>query len=298
MLKDVPDSATRTAEGGSNKDSLGLELKRGMAIVARAFDVWWASRNDFPDMDIVTTLHSSMEFDVGLQLTLMDSAREAVVDPHHSPSTLPPYVPQDIMRPACSLGYIVGMAMDDMANDGNAKGTDLTETFARISTEAAEAQGRPNHTDIADILVWKASCPHYNVQIKSGPLANALASEFGLDLSKGDAVASAELREGSRWQRENAMGIGDVFDADELALLTEEARKREAAAPNPPDSSAAAAAAAAPASSPASLAAANRNDVQWPLPMTNGGVQPTTGGNPRKKKSKKKKKKKNGARGA
>ncbi|CBN78172.1 hypothetical protein Esi_0103_0001 [Ectocarpus siliculosus] len=282
MLKDVPDSATRTAEGGSNKDSLGLELKRGVAIVARAFDVWWASRNDFPDMDIVTTLHSSM--DVGLQLTLMDSAREALVDPHHSPSTLPPYVPQDIMRPACSQGYIVGMAMDDMANDGNAKRTDLTETFARISTEAAEAQGRPNHTDITDILVWKASCPHYNVQVKSGPLANALASEFGLDLSKGDAVASAELREGSRWQRENAMGIGDVFDADELALLTEVARKREAAAPNPPDSSA-----AAPASSPASLAAANRNDVQWPLP--------TTGGNPRKKNSKKKRKK-NGASGA
>ncbi|CAM9985199.1 unnamed protein product [Ectocarpus sp. 12 AP-2014] len=155
MLKDVPDSATGTAGGGSNDDPLGPQLKRGMAIVARAFDVSWANRNDFPDMDIVTTLHTSMEFDVGLQLTLMDSAREAVVGPHHSPYTLPPNVPQDIMRPACSPGYIVGMAMDDMANDGNANRTDLTETFARIATEAAEPQGRPNHTDIADMLVGR-----------------------------------------------------------------------------------------------------------------------------------------------
>ncbi|CAM9349193.1 unnamed protein product [Ectocarpus sp. 13 AM-2016] len=151
-----------------------------MAIVARAFDVWWANRIDTLDMDIVTTLHTSMEVDVGLQLTVK-VAREAVVGPHRSPSTLPPYVPQEIMRPACSLGYIVGMAMDDMANDGNANRTDLTETFARIATEAAEAQGRPNHTDITDMLVWKASCPHYNVQVTSGALANALASEFRLD---------------------------------------------------------------------------------------------------------------------
>ncbi|CAN0158267.1 unnamed protein product, partial [Ectocarpus sp. 8 AP-2014] len=271
MLKDVPGLATGTVEGGCNEDSLGLHLKWRMAIVARAVDVWWASRTDFPDMDIVATLHQSMEFDIGLQRFLMDSAREAVGDPYHSPSTLPPYVPQDIMRPACSLGYIAGMAMDDMGNNGHANRTDLTDTYASIATEAAEAQGRPNHTNIAGMLVWKASCPHYDVQVESGALANALASEFGLDLSKGDVVASAELREGSRWQRENAMGVDGAIDPDELALLTAEARKasREAAAWNPQDRTAAA---AAPASSPASLAAANRNDAQRPLPGTNGDV--------------------------
>lgn len=102
---------------------------------------------------------------------------------------------------------------------------DLTDTYASIATEAAEAQGRPTHTSIAGMLVWKASCPHYNVHVQSGALANALASTFGLDLSEGDAVASAELREGSRWQRENAMGIDGAIDPDELALLIAEARK-------------------------------------------------------------------------
>ncbi|CBJ28456.1 hypothetical protein Esi_0106_0035 [Ectocarpus siliculosus] len=292
ILSDVRGLATGTVEGGCNEDSLGLHLKRGLAIVARAFDVSWANRNGFPNMDIVATLHQSMEFDVGLQLTLMKSARDAVEDAHHPPSTLPPYVPQDIMRPACSLGYIVGMAMEDMGNNGHANRTDLTDTYASIATEAAEAQGRPNHTSIAGMLVWKASCPHYNVNVQSGALANALASTFGLDLSEGDAVASAELREGSRWQRENAMGIGGAIDPDELELLMAEARKVEAATSNPQDSSAAAAA-AAPASSPASLAAANRNDAQRPLPGTNDGVhassEPWKTSERRRRKKKKKK---------
>ncbi|CAM9464189.1 unnamed protein product, partial [Ectocarpus sp. 13 AM-2016] len=287
ILQDVRGLATETVEGGCNEGSLGLQLKRGMAIVARAFDVSWANRNGFPDMDVVATLHQSMEFDVGLQLTLMKSARDAVGDPHHPPSTLPPYVPHDIMRPACSLGYIVGMEMDDMGKNGHANRTDLTDTYACISTEAAEAHGRPNHTSIAGMLVWKASCPHYNVHVQSGALANALASTFGLDLSGGDAVASAELREGSRWQRENAMSIDGAIDPDELAQLLAEARKVEAAASNPQDSSAAA---AAPASSLASVAAANRNDEQRPLPRTNGSINASS--EPWKTSERKRKKKK------
>ncbi|CAM9562694.1 unnamed protein product, partial [Ectocarpus sp. 4 AP-2014] len=292
ILQDVRGLATGTVEGGCNEDSLGLQLKRGMAIVARAFDVSWANRNGFPDMDVVATLHQSMEFDTGLQLTLIKSARDAVGDPHHPPSTLPPYVPQDIMRPACSLGYIVGMAMDDMGNNGHANRTDLTDTYASIATEAAEAQGRPNHSSITGMLVWKASCPHYNVHVQSGALANALASTFGLDLSEGDAVASAELREGSRWQRENAMGIAGAIDPDELALLITEARTMEADASNPQGSSAAA---AAPASSPASVAAANRSDAQWRLPGTNGDVHASSEPWTTRERKRKKKKKKNGA---
>ncbi|CAM9166086.1 unnamed protein product [Ectocarpus sp. 4 AP-2014] len=94
-------------------------------------------------MDIVATLHQSMEFDIGLQLIQMDSAREAVGNPYHSPSTLPPHVPQDIMRPACSLGYIAGMGMNEMGNNGHSKRTDLTGTFARITNEDAEGPGSP-----------------------------------------------------------------------------------------------------------------------------------------------------------
>ncbi|CAN0068991.1 unnamed protein product, partial [Ectocarpus fasciculatus] len=258
MLKRAPVSADRD----SNNDLSQLRLKRGIAIVARSFDVWWANRNGYPDMGAVSTLHRSMDFNVGLELTLARSASEAVGDHPHSPSTLPTYVPQDTMRPACSLGYIVGMAMEDMDNDGRANRTDLTDVFTSIATEAAQAQGRRHHTNIAGMLVWKASCPHYNVLIQPGALANALASKFGLDLSEGDAIASAELRNGSRWQQENAMGIEGAIDPEELAQLYQQQREMEAkAAASKPQETATA---AAPASSPSSFAASNLNDEQWP----------------------------------
>ncbi|CAM9917745.1 unnamed protein product [Ectocarpus fasciculatus] len=266
MLKRAPVSADRD----SNNDLSQLRLKRGIAIVARSFDVWWANRNGYPDMGAVSTLHRSMDFYVGLELTLARSASEAVGDHPHSPSTLPTYVPQDTMRPACSLGYIVGMAMEDMDNDGRANRTDLTDVFTSIATEAAQAQGRRHHTNIAGILVWKASCPHYNVLIQPGALANALASKFGLDLSEGDAIASAELRNGSRWQQENAMGIEGAIDPEERAQLYQQQREvTKAAASNPQETDAA----AAPASSPSSFAASNLNNEQWPQPGKGSGDQ-------------------------
>ncbi|CAM9605584.1 unnamed protein product [Ectocarpus fasciculatus] len=208
---------------------------------------------------MVSTLHRSMDFDVGLELTLARSASEAVGDHPHSPSTLPTYAPRDIMRPACSLGYIVGMAVDDMDNDGWTNRTDLTDIYASIATEAAQAQGRRHHTNIAGMLVWKASWPHYNVLIQPGALANALASNFGLDLSQGDAIASAALRNGSRWQQENAMGIEGAIDPEELAHLYQQEPEMDAKAAASKPQETAAAAAAAPASSPSSLAASNLN---------------------------------------
>lgn len=71
VLKDAPGSATGSAEHGINREEpLGLQLKRGIAIVARAFDVWWANRNDFADM--VRRVHQA---DLGLQIGLVAPAR-------------------------------------------------------------------------------------------------------------------------------------------------------------------------------------------------------------------------------
>ncbi|CAB1108478.1 unnamed protein product [Ectocarpus sp. CCAP 1310/34] len=214
MLKKVPGLATTPAAGGTNEEAMGLQLKRGIAIVARAFDVWWASRNEFSEMHIVATLHRSMEFDVGLQIAMNNSAREAGGEPHHSSSASSSMAAPDMMRPACSLGYIIGMAMENIDTDRNVNRTDLMEIFDG-DAEAA----RVNHIHIDGMDVWKDSCPHYNVRVKAGPLANALAVEYGLDLGKGDAVALSWLEKGHRWQEENSVGIGDFVSSEELKEL-------------------------------------------------------------------------------
>ncbi|CBN74865.1 hypothetical protein Esi_0056_0033 [Ectocarpus siliculosus] len=253
MLKKVPGSATTPAAGGTNEETMGLQLKRGIAIVARAFDVWWASRNEFSEMHIVATLHRSMEFDVGLQIATNNSAREAGGEPHPSSSASSSTAAPDTMRPACSLGYIVGMAMESIDTDRNVNRTDLMNIFDGVA-EAA----RVDHIHIDGMDVWKDSCPHYNVRVKAGPLANALAVEYGLDLGEGDAVAFSWLEKGHRWQEENSIGIGDFIRSEELKELEKLERERDAnKAENQPTSGAAAAAAPSPAS--------NGNTARWPL---------------------------------
>ncbi|CAB1121187.1 unnamed protein product [Ectocarpus sp. CCAP 1310/34] len=267
MLKTVPGLATTPAAGGTNEEAMGLQLKRGIATVARAFDVWWASRNEFSEMvracrgsnkqstlaclrfisqqwrsfhhhqllrrpisfqpnssqHIVATLHRSMEFDVGLQIAMNNSAREAGGEPHHSSSASSSMAAPDMMRPACSLGYIIGMAMENIDTDRNANRTDLMEIFDG-DAEAA----RVNHIHIHGMDVWKVSCPHYNVRVKADPLANALAVEYGLDLGKGDAVALSWLEKSHRWQEENYVGIGDFVSSEELKELEKLERERDA----------------------------------------------------------------------
>ncbi|CAN0302778.1 unnamed protein product, partial [Ectocarpus sp. 13 AM-2016] len=97
-----------------------------------------------------------------------------------------------------------------------------------------------------------------NVRVKAGPLANALAVEYGLDLGEGDAVALSWLEKGHRWQEENSIGIGDFISSEELKELEKLEREREAnKAANQPTSGAAAAAAPSLAS--------NGNAARWPL---------------------------------
>lgn len=64
-----------------------------------------------------------MEFDVGLQIAMNNSAREAGGEPHHSSSASSSTAAPDMMRPACSLGYIVGMVMENIDTDRNVNRT-------------------------------------------------------------------------------------------------------------------------------------------------------------------------------